>query len=180
MLETGCRPFWRATSSLTHVSRRLRTWCSQRCTTPAACAPASAHPQEPAHHTMPISLAIRLCYPCRDPRRRCCRIWERCRRYWCRGEPVRGVPGCAHGAHHGNLCGFVCVPLCGCMHCQCSAICSPRRSTATWDGPWLLQAALKLRGTHGIISIGKKFRSMDDSGDHKLSECCKLLLLRQM
>ncbi|KXZ56989.1 hypothetical protein GPECTOR_1g894 [Gonium pectorale] len=32
-----------------------------------------------------------------------------------------------------------------------------------------LKAALKLRGTHGIISIGKKFRSMDDSGDHKLS-----------
>ncbi|KAG2498075.1 hypothetical protein HYH03_003835 [Edaphochlamys debaryana] len=32
-----------------------------------------------------------------------------------------------------------------------------------------LKAALKLRGTHGIISIGRKFRSMDDSGDRKLS-----------
>ncbi|KAG2433561.1 hypothetical protein HYH02_012678 [Chlamydomonas schloesseri] len=32
-----------------------------------------------------------------------------------------------------------------------------------------LKAALKLRGTHGIISIGKKFRSMDDSGDRKLT-----------
>ncbi|GLC50852.1 hypothetical protein PLESTB_000438900 [Pleodorina starrii] len=32
-----------------------------------------------------------------------------------------------------------------------------------------LKAALKLRGTHGIITIGKKFRSMDDNGDRKLA-----------
>lgn len=31
-----------------------------------------------------------------------------------------------------------------------------------------MQAALKLRGTHGIISIGKRFRSMDDDNDRKL------------
>ncbi|GIL92486.1 hypothetical protein Vretimale_19342 [Volvox reticuliferus] len=31
------------------------------------------------------------------------------------------------------------------------------------------KAALKLRGTHGIISIGKKFRSMDEDGDRKLA-----------
>ncbi|EFJ48516.1 hypothetical protein VOLCADRAFT_120868 [Volvox carteri f. nagariensis] len=31
------------------------------------------------------------------------------------------------------------------------------------------KAALKLRGTHGIISVGKKFRSMDDDGNHKLT-----------
>ncbi|GFR40749.1 hypothetical protein Agub_g1359 [Astrephomene gubernaculifera] len=32
-----------------------------------------------------------------------------------------------------------------------------------------LKTALKLRGTHGIISIGRKFRSMDEDGDRKLS-----------
>ncbi|GIL51694.1 hypothetical protein Vafri_7633 [Volvox africanus] len=31
------------------------------------------------------------------------------------------------------------------------------------------KAALKLRGTHGIVSIGKKFRSMDEDGDRKLA-----------
>ncbi len=32
-----------------------------------------------------------------------------------------------------------------------------------------LLAALKMRGTHGIISLGRKFKSMDDDGDNKLS-----------
>ncbi len=33
-----------------------------------------------------------------------------------------------------------------------------------------LKDALKQRGTHGIISLGHKFRSIDDDGDNKLSE----------
>jgi hypothetical protein len=32
-----------------------------------------------------------------------------------------------------------------------------------------LQAALKQRGTHGIITLGKKFKSMDDCGNGQLS-----------
>eukprot|EP00798_Chlamydomonas_sp_ICE-L_P014627 gene14627-20661_t len=32
-----------------------------------------------------------------------------------------------------------------------------------------LQVALKLRGSHGIIGLGRRFRSMDDTGDKKLS-----------
>lgn len=31
------------------------------------------------------------------------------------------------------------------------------------------QDALKLRGTHGIITLGKKFKSIDDDGDNKIS-----------
>lgn len=37
------------------------------------------------------------------------------------------------------------------------------------DAVCVLQAALKLRGTHGIITIGKKFQSMDDDNDRKIS-----------
>ncbi len=43
-------------------------------------------------------------------------------------------------------------------------------NSASPCGPHILQAALQLRGTHGIISIGRKFRSMDDNGDKKMGK----------
>lgn len=45
---------------------------------------------------------------------------------------------------------------------QCSKVAGVVSGACTQD-------ALKLRGTHGIITLGKKFKSIDDDGDKKIS-----------